>query len=186
MAREFEIDLEWAPFELHPETPPEGRPSGALLGGSDRAQAYFRQLRALAAESGLDMQVPPLIANSRLALEAAEFAREQGAFDCYHRALFAAYFRDGQDIGDVAVLADLAGGCGIDPEGLRSALVQGRYTAAVAEKMERAREMGVTGTPAFLLGGRFVITGAQDMAVFRDVLRRLGVPPRTSRSAGGS
>jgi predicted DsbA family dithiol-disulfide isomerase len=183
MAREFEIDVEWQPFELHPETPPEGRPMGSLFGGSDRAQAYFQNLRVLAADSGLEMRPPPLIANSRLALEAAEFAREHGAFDCYHRVLFAAYFRDGQNIGDIDRLVALAAACGMDGGELRAALVQGRYRAVVADKTEQAKEMGVTGTPAFLLDNCFVITGAQDMAVFRDVLRRLGVPQRASGAA---
>ncbi len=178
MAREFEIEVDWQPFELHPETPAGGRPSAALFGGGERTQAYFTNLRALAAESGIEMNAPPLIANSRLALEAAEFAREADAFDCYHRALFAAYFRDGRNIGDAGVLADVAATCGLDAEALRSALAERRYEAVVAERTQRAKETGITGTPAFVLGDRFVITGAQEQAVFRDVLRRMGVPAR--------
>ncbi len=170
----------WQPYELHPEVPPQGMPAERLFGGSGRAGGYFDRLRTLAAESGLEVNAPGLIANSRQALEAAEFARDHGAFDCYHRALFAAYFRDGRNIGDVEVLAGLAAGCGLDAGALRSALAEGRYAGGVREQMEQAREKGVTGTPAFALADRFLITGAQDITVFRDVLRRRGVPEQAS------
>lgn len=91
MQQEFDIDVEWRPFELHPEIPP------------------------LAGDEGLPFRPPTHVPNSRRSLEVAELAREQGAFDVYHCALFDAYFGRGQDIGDIAVLAELAACAGLDP-----------------------------------------------------------------------
>lgn len=96
LQRQFEIDVEWRPFELHPEIPPEGKDIGS------RGAAYYQQLRVLAEEAGLAFQPPTRVPNSRRALQAAEFAREQRAFDAYHRALFQAYFGQGRDIGEPA------------------------------------------------------------------------------------
>ena len=120
LEREFPVDVEWRPFELHPETPRSGFDLSARLGGLPRARAYAENIVALAAESELTIRMPRAVANSHLALEAAEFAREHGGFDRVHAALFAAYFQDGRDIGDAAVLGEVAGACGIDSEGLRS------------------------------------------------------------------
>jgi RNA polymerase sigma-70 factor (ECF subfamily) len=61
-------------------------------------------------------------ARAILRRELTEFAREQGAFASYHRALFEAYFGEGRDIGDEAVLAELGAACGLDPDALRQSL----------------------------------------------------------------
>ena len=80
LEREFPVDVEWRPFELHPETPRSGFDLSARLGGSPRARAYAENIVALAAESELTIRMPRAVANSHLALEAAEFAREHGGF----------------------------------------------------------------------------------------------------------
>ncbi len=176
LQKEFDIEVEWQPFELHPEIPPEGKE----LGG--RAVSYYEHLRELAEAAGLVFQPPTLVPNSHRSLEAAEFAREQGTFAPYHRALFEAYFGQGQDIGDVAVLAELGAANGLDASSLREALESGRYSSLVDERTEEARQSGITGTPTFVFQSgdrRFPIVGAQEHAVFENVARRMGARVRT-------
>ena len=171
LREEYEIDVEWQPFELHPEIPLEGKDV------SGRTAAYYEQLRGLAVDAGLTFQTPTRVPNSRRSLEAAEFAREHDAFAPYHSALFEAYFSRGQDIGDPAVLAELATAVGLDPDGVREALDSGRYASTVEERTEEARQAGITGTPTFVFqsGDRTLpIVGAQEYAVIENVAQRLG------------
>lgn len=172
LQREFPVDVEWRPFELHAETPREGvRLAGRL--GSTRAVAYARNIVGLAHESGIALRMPEMVANSHLALEAGEFAREHGGFDAYHRALFAAYFEQGHNLGDPDVLCDIARNVGVDDQAMRQALADGRYAGLIDRITAAAREDEVTSTPTFIFIGGFRLTGAQDYNVFESVTSRL-------------
>lgn len=174
LQREFpQIEVEWRPFELHPETPRDGADLRGRLGSPERARAYRDNILMLAHESGLDMTMPVVVANSHLSLEAAEFAREHGGFDAYHRALFHAYFEDRRDIGDVDVLCEIARACGVDDQGLRQALADETYRTRIDEITVMAREDEILSTPTFVYEGGFRLTGAQDYNVFQSITKRL-------------
>ncbi len=173
LQREFPVEVEWLPFELHPETPTTGADLRGRLGTSDRVRAYTRNIIALAEDSGIPMRMPAVVANSHRALEAAEFTREHGGFDAYHRALFHAYFEDARDIGDIDVLCDIARSSGVDDQRLRQALADERYRGRIDDVTDAARRDEVLSTPTFIYEGGFRLTGAQDYAVFESVTRRL-------------
>jgi predicted DsbA family dithiol-disulfide isomerase len=180
LQREFPVDVVWYPFELHPETPRGGAHLAGRLGSSARAAAYTQNIIGLALASGIQMAMPPVVANSHLALEAAEFAREHCGFDVYHRALFAAYFEHGSDLGDADVLCEIARSVGVDDQSLRQALADGRYAATIDRVTDAARGDEVLSTPTFIFGGGFRMTGAQDYGVFESVTSRLlARQPRT-------
>ena len=137
------------------------------------------QFERMAHEAGLPVGRRTRLANSRLALEAAEWAKAWGpaAHDCLHRALFRAYFVDGGNIGDVAVLAEQAERCGLDPDDLRLALAEGRYRAAVQAQLDAVRDLGITAVPTFIAGG-YAVVGAQPVAVLRRLVQAAGAQPR--------
>jgi predicted DsbA family dithiol-disulfide isomerase len=170
---EFDVDVEWRPFELHPETPRTGAVLAGRLGSAARARAYADNILHLADDSGLAMRMPAVVANSHLALEAGEYAREHGGFDALHPALFRAYFAQGRDIGDVEVLCEVAREAGVADQGLRQALADGTYHDRIDEVTEAARADEVVSTPTFIYSGGFRLVGAQDYDVFRSVTRRL-------------
>src|SRR4029079_5448893 len=120
------------------------------LGGEARARAYRENIGALAAESGVRMSMPPLIANSHLALEAAEFARETAVFEAFHDVLFRAYFERGLNIGEADILCDSGRKCGVDEQGLRQALSDERYAASIDRLTDEARNDEIFSTPTFV------------------------------------
>ena len=179
LQQEFAIDVSWRPYELHPELPPEGRDRGER---QPRPEGRVNPIHQLAEDAGILYEPGTHIPNSHRSLEAAEFAREQGVFDAYHRALFHAYFGEGRDIGDVSVLSELAVNINLDASALEEALVSGRYVSLVNEATEEARGSGITGTPTFIFEDgerRLPIVGAQDYAVFQNVAQRMGASRRT-------
>ena len=175
MKKEFPLEDTWLSFELHPETPPQGRLLAELFPGRDMS-ASQEYLRRAAATYDLPFAPAERLANTQLAIEASEFARDQDRHDAYSRRLFTAYFAEGQDIGDLDVLVRLAVEAGVDVVGLREALTTGAYGPRREAAAAEARRLAVTGVPAFFLP-HMMISGAQPLEVFRRALA--GVEPAT-------
>ncbi len=127
----------------------------------------------MAKDSGIETIAPPVVANTRRAHEATEFARDGGRLPQFHRAVFAAYWERGENIGEDDVLCRLATDCGLDGDALRPALADGRYKQRVEYQMAWAREAGLSGVPTFVFNEKFVLVGAQDYDVFADITRRM-------------
>lgn len=176
------MQVEWRSFLLRPDTPAEGRP---FPYSKDKYEEMSRPLKQMAAEVNLTLVDHDWIPNSRLALEAAEFAREQGKFDEFHHAVFHAYFAEDRNIGDVDVLCELARRVGLEDAELAEALTDGRYRDRVDEDYRTAQSIGFSGVPAFIIGNRGVV-GAQPYEVFEHAMQLAGaerVTPRETSTA---
>lgn len=174
--REFHVAVTWWPFELHPETPPEGRDLTAMV--ERRGSEYRDHLKALGRDAGIEFASNRHLSNSHRALEFAEFARDRDKFDCVHDALFRVYFEEARDIGDIEVLFAIAQECDLDPEEFRFEMLLGRYAGLVDQTTATVRSKGMSSTPTMIFDDRYAVTGAQDQLVYRDVLERLGAVPR--------
>lgn len=179
---EFDVTITWWPFELHPETPAEGRHIDELVAPSRRSDDYRSMLRQYAADAGLTLASNRWVANSHRALELAEFARERGAFQPVHDALFRAAWAEGKNIGDLDVLRDIVAETGLDEREWTTALLTGEYATLVDRATVAARQAGFSSTPTMIFGDKFMIPGAQDIGVYRDVLTRLGATRREPMS----
>jgi predicted DsbA family dithiol-disulfide isomerase len=116
---------------------------------------------------GLPFDPPDRLSNTRLVVEAAEFARDAGRFAEFHREALAAYFARGEDVGDVEVLVGVAAGLGLDTAGLREALASGTYSARREAAEQEARMLGVTGVPTYFFADGPKVVGAQPLEQFR-------------------
>ena len=131
----------------------------------------MQHLRSMGAQFGITFADRPVLANSRLALQAAEFARDKGKFQPFHIALFAAYFSHGLDIGDLDVLKQIGRDAGLDVEAMVHAVQSGKYLPELAKAQKEASRLGVTGVPTFFIGEKKSVVGAQPLDVFRKVIR---------------
>jgi predicted DsbA family dithiol-disulfide isomerase len=138
---------------------------------SEDIKRIMEHLRIMGTPFGIIFVDRPLLSSSRLALQAAEFAREQNLFDPLHTALFAAYFSQGMDIGNIDVLAMIAKEAGLDAGAMQQALQGGKYLPALEAAKEEAAVRGVTGVPTFFIGDKKSVVGAQPIDVFRKALR---------------
>ena len=163
-------------YEIHPETPPEGVLLERLFGPGIRQSQEGLRRRAI--ELGLHFDPPELLSNSRLAVEAAEFARDAGKHAGFHREVLAAYFARSEDIGDIEVLARAAERVELDVAGLRSALAGGAYTARRQAAEAEARGLGITGVPTFIFRGGPKVGGAQPREHFRRLIAGLAAVER--------
>jgi predicted DsbA family dithiol-disulfide isomerase len=158
-------------YEIHPETPPDGIRLEQIFGAGyrDRQQGIASRCREL----GLPFKPPEILSNTRLAVEAAVFAREAGQHPVFHRAVLTAYFARGLDIGKADVLCTLADEAGLYASELAEALQTGQYSGRRVEAEEEARRVGVRGVPTFFFGSGARVVGAQDLDHFRRVLEAI-------------
>ena len=132
----------------------------------------FIHLRDMAAPYGITFADISRISNSRMSLEASEFAKENGMFDPFHRALFQAYFSHGMDIGNIEVLTQIGHESGLDRDSLAQALQTGKYLPRIEDMRREATRLGVNAAPTFIIEDRDRIVGAQPIDVFKKKLRR--------------
>ena len=172
----------WHPFDLHPEYPPEGIPRATLEAryGGGLSEA----VRELTEEAGLPYAPhPERVPRSRRALELAEWARETGgepAHDRLHERIMDAYWAEGRDISDWAVLADCARAAGLDDEAGRAAVEAGAYAAVVDGSTAWAQRHGIMAVPAFVIDRRLLVSGAVPHEALGRALERaraLGAEP---------
>ena len=172
LKQEFDLSVEWLPFEIHPETPAAGMPLLKMFPGAD-VVGMTRRLNSMGAPFGLTFGKIVNISNSRLTLEAGEFAKSQGRFEDFHHAVFRAYFTQGRHIGDIGVVTEIGQSSGLDPLELTSALETGKYRKPLEMAKTEAASLGITAAPTFLFNGKDRIVGAQPVEVFRERLRSL-------------
>ena len=169
------------PFELHPEIPPEGRPRNEVLPAAYMARAQ-EGVNRMGAAVGLHLALHERLINSRPALQAAEFAREQGRFDAMHNELFKAYWHEGKDVSDIAVLREVASTAGVDVPGMEAAIASDRFGDYLDARRAEAEELGINGIPAHVIADRYLVMGAQPYDLFERVMAKVGVPKRADNS----
>ena len=171
------VKLEWRPYQLDPTIPPEGKPRRAYLeakfGSPERIAQIHATIAAAGAEEGIAfaferIEVSP---NTLDAHRLIRWAGEAGCQDAVVEALFAAYFLDGRNIGDRAVLAEIAAAHGMDDEVTASRLAAGDDREEVRQEIETAQRIGVTGVPTFILASRYAVVGAQPPDAIAAALR---------------
>ena len=128
------------------------------------------KLRAKAA--GLTMRFDrELIPSTRRAHEAVELARDRGTLDAFHASLLRRYWTDGEDLWQLATLRGAAADAGLSPDELEDALARQTYRPRVEEALAEAARLGIHAVPTFLVGGQYLISGAQELAVFERAIQ---------------
>jgi predicted DsbA family dithiol-disulfide isomerase len=158
----FDLRINWMMLEIHPETPPEGIPVDELGYSSERWQQMMTNLQQLAEEEGISLPRQTLNANSRKALLLAEAAKEAGAEAFYrlHRRLFEAYFLEGRNIGDEAVLSELAAACGVPDDIVERAWQNPQYEQTLQQNLAAAVQSEVRATPTVFFSQQHRLDGA--------------------------
>jgi predicted DsbA family dithiol-disulfide isomerase len=164
---EVPVTIRWHPYQLDPTIPPGGKSRREYLvakfGSEDRIRQLQRNIENVGAAEGIDFAFDRIAVspNTLDAHRLIRWAGEARAVDAVVEALFRAYFLEGRDIGDHAVLADIAASCGMERDEVVRRLASDEDLAAVRGAVQAAQRLGVTGVPTFILAGRYAVVGAQ-------------------------
>jgi len=179
LLRSLGVRVTTLPFELHPTIPAEG----AVLPRPPRWVA----IAAEAEDVGLPFDPPDRLPNTRRVLEVSEWVRrtaDADAHEAFSAAVFRAHFAERRRIDDEAEVASFVSGVGLSADAAFDAVAGGEPSRWVDESMALARDLGVTGTPAWVLGGAsaggdggvdggLVVPGVQPRSFFERVVSKL-------------
>jgi predicted DsbA family dithiol-disulfide isomerase len=173
MKREFELEVAWRGFQIHPDWPATGIPAEKVYGAQspDSRKAAWQRIATMATDIGLDMRPPAMLTNSYNALAACEGAIASGKGEEFEERVYRAYFHDGTNIGDVEVLKTLASEVGLDPAPVAEAVASPQIQLRLKNNTLVAHQRGVSGVPTFFIGD-YPLVGAQSEDTMRKILTR--------------
>ena len=171
LKKKYNLDVEWRPFEIHPETPKEGAFTDELPFPEGYLEAAFANVKRLADEDGIPLKFSDKLPNSHLALSMSEFARKKGKFEEFHKLVLEAYWLQGKDIGDRKLLLDLVESIGLDKEEMELYLNTDEPRQVIQKSLQEVRSNGINGVPAFIIDNKLLF-GAQPYEVFDRVIKK--------------
>ena len=181
--------IRWRAFQLNPAMPAGGMERQAYLaakfGNAADAERLYQTIGRVGAAEGIEFRFDRIAVtpNTVDAHRFIRYAERQGAGDAALDALFRAYFTEGCDIGDPAVLAGLADQAGLDRSAAAAYLATGDDADAVRGEDMRARQLGIEGVPCFIVDRRYALSGAQEPEAFFSLFDM--VTASESRAAAG-
>jgi predicted DsbA family dithiol-disulfide isomerase len=180
LQKEFDIDIKWTAFPLHPETPAEGLTLEELFAGRPvDIKQVLAHLTRTAKDLGLPFGKREKTYNSRLAQELAKLAEMQGCGEQFHMAAFRAYFVDGLNIGLRSTLMELGTTIGLSAEQVLEVLEKRTFEEAVDQDWKRSYQLGVKAVPTFMINGMSLV-GAQPYEKLVQLMEAGGVAKNRS------
>jgi predicted DsbA family dithiol-disulfide isomerase len=173
------FQVQWHPFQLNPDMPPEGVPKRAYLeakfGGKERVDAIHERLREVARAAGVDLdpETPTRMPNTLNAHRLIHWAGIEGRQTDVVTRLMRAYWAEGRDIGDLETLAAVSGEAGMDAAATLRLLRSDADAEDIAARDADARAKGVNAVPTFLIAQHYVVTGAQPPELWARVIADL-------------
>jgi predicted DsbA family dithiol-disulfide isomerase len=152
---EIQPQVRWLPFQLNPTMPREGMPRAqyrkAKFGSLERSRALDARVIAEGKSEGIAFAFERIerTPNTVAAHQLIDLAQNQNPVV---DALFRAYFEEAKDIGDPAVLAEIAARCGVSgwPHAARE----------VSALEQSVRELGISAVPTFIIDRKLGVSGA--------------------------
>lgn len=183
-AKGVTIDLEitYRPYQLDP-TAPRHEPTPVIdayakkFGGQKRAVEIIDHVSAVAAQDGIKFNMDKALrANTALAHRLLGYALREYGTEVQSRLkerLLRAYFEDGLDIGGIDVLAACAQDVSVDRDLAAAYLGSDAGVSELADELLFAAQNDITAVPTFIFDDKWIVPGAQDVAVFERILMKL-------------
>jgi predicted DsbA family dithiol-disulfide isomerase len=186
---DLNVEVAWHPFQLHPDMPKEGADRKEFVakkfGSEERARELYQNVADAGSAVGVDFNFkkiarsPNTLNSHRLIL----WANGAGLQNEIVEVLFRKFFMDGQDLGDNHTLIDAAKEVGMDAELVKSLLESDRDLELIEGEDVKAREMGISGVPFFIIDNKYALSGAQDPAAFLEVFDKLAEEAASEQSS---
>jgi len=176
---QLSFDVRWRPFQLDPTTPAEGIDRKAYIerkfGSSEKIKPIHNALLKAGEDEGIPFafekitRTPNTINSHRL----IRWSHSMGVQDAVVELLFRRYFIEGADIGRISILVEIAGDAGMDAELVEELMNSDADREHVEREDSMARKIGIQGVPTYLVGGKSLVSGAQDAEVLVRVIDRV-------------
>ncbi|MBS27455.1 MAG: dithiol-disulfide isomerase [Alphaproteobacteria bacterium] len=172
----LEVSIKWHGFQLNPDMPAEGMSRAHYLaskfGAPDRAASVY----AIIERAGhleripFDFESIECMPNTVQSHRLIRYADREGKQEALVEALFKAFFLDGEDIGNDETLKRIAVTQGLERDAVAHFLAGDEDRDTVMAEDIRARRMGISAIPCYIVNGDYAISGAQEPEAFYPLL----------------
>ncbi len=186
------IIVRWHPFQLDPTLPEGGKDRKQYLaekfGSAGLAADRYAHVEAAGAAEGIPFAFEKIAVspNTLDAHRLISWAAAEGREDAMVEALFRAYFTEGRNLADRAVLAAVASEAGMDPDKIAARLGTDDDVGDITAQIRRASEIGITGVPTFIVGNRYAVVGAQPPEAILQAVDAVARERSVSKAAAGN
>ena len=176
---DHDFAIEWHPYQLNPELPPEGMDRDAYMtakfGSRENVIRMHEPLLAHAEKAGVTFNLPaikrsPNTLNAHRLIHWAGIEQKQTAMTS---ALLRAYWRDGRDIGDTGTLADIAADHGLDRAVTLRLLESDADKDEIKARIAHSRDRGINSVPTFIIADHHALQGAQPAEMWLKIIDEL-------------
>jgi predicted DsbA family dithiol-disulfide isomerase len=178
-----EAEFHWHPFELNPDMPAEGEDASEHIArkygrSADESKKVREHIKATAESLGFPFgeggarRLVNTFAAHKLLTNAGDALGWEGQ-TALKLALFTAYFQQGKDVSDTDTLLDIAESIGLEREACADWLSDDTLSQAVRGEQAYWRGENVSGVPAIIFDGKFMVPGAQSADVFAQVITKV-------------
>ncbi|MGP4120655.1 DsbA family oxidoreductase [Psychrobacter aquimaris] len=179
-----EHEIHWHPFELNPNMPSEGQNMREHIMekyGSSKQESDASRARLMEAgnEVGFifNFNDDTRMHNTFNLHQLLHWADQQGHMHALKQALFTAHFTNGRNISDNAVLAEIAAETGLDRDEALAVLEDQRFAKEVRAAEQHWQQQGIQSVPAVIFNKRHLVSGAQGVENFKNILQQLADMP---------
>jgi len=183
---QMSFDVRWRPFQLDPSTPPEGVDRKSYIERKFGSSEKIKPIHAALLKAGEDEGIPfafekitrtPNTINSHRLIR---WSHSMGVQDAVVELLFRRYFIDGADIGQISTLTQIGADAGMDAELVEELMNSDADRENVEHEDSMARKIGIEGVPTYLVGGKSLVSGAQDAEMLVRVIDRVAAETEES------
>jgi predicted DsbA family dithiol-disulfide isomerase len=153
LQKEMDFEVEWRSFELHPEVSKEGMSYESYFEGY--GMELVNNVTDYGKDVGLNINTRSLY-NSRNSLKVNEYAKLEGKFEAFHKAIFKAYLEDDKNIGDIDILLDIAEESGLDREKTMAFIESPEAEEIITNAKNEALRLGINSVPSFVINNNLI------------------------------
>ncbi len=187
-----DIEMIWKSFQLAPMIPQH-------IENKENVYQYLADRKGITLEQSIKMHQSVvqtaknagleynfdklIIANSLYAHRVIQFSKTKGLGDFAEECIFKAYFTDGKDLGDTAILIETGKTIGLTEAEVNEALSNDEYAYKVNQDIQEAKHYKIDGVPFFLFNGKYAVYGAQPVEIFLQTLKKAYTDWRNNQPA---
>ncbi|MGI6678610.1 MAG: DsbA family oxidoreductase [Dehalobacterium sp.] len=170
LQKEYPLEVQWVGYELRPESPKEGVSLQSQFPNFD-VEKMKKSLNLAGKPYDIVFNRIDRISNTKLALAATEFAREEGKLWEFQDLVYQSYFGQGEDIGQIKIILSCAEKVGLDVPRLEEGLKEEKYVNILKESRKLGEKYLINGIPTFIFENGKVIFGAEPYETFIKVIK---------------
>ena len=176
---EISFEVNWKPYELHPEIPREGFDKKEYykikFGESSGASDKFNFISEEGKKVGLEFNFKKSknLPNTFLAHRLLWLCRSKDMQDVIAEALFHAYFTDGRDVGNEDELIEISSENGLNKQEIKEFFQTNIGHKEVLREENRAREMNILSVPTYIFNKKYLLVGGQESDTFEAYMKKV-------------